>query len=153
MSTDPTGIDPRRLRASDPERERTAQLLRAAMTEGRLSLPEAEQRLGDAYAARYRDELAPLVADLPDGGRAALAGTPEARDYARRAARRHAGLIAVVAAVLIGAWALSDARFFWPAIPLFFLTAGLIRRVRFGRYAYAYRDVARFRPRRHQHWH
>ena len=70
MSTE-SGAGPRgpqRLRASDAEREQVAQVLRAAMTEGRLTLAEGEERLGQAYAAAYRDELTPLVADLPGGG-------------------------------------------------------------------------------------
>jgi hypothetical protein len=47
-----------RLRASDIERQEIAEILRAAMTEGRLSLDEGEERLGIAYAAKYRDEFA-----------------------------------------------------------------------------------------------
>ncbi|WP_198347946.1 DUF1707 domain-containing protein [Plantactinospora sp. KBS50] len=58
-----------RLRASDAERERLADLLRTAMAEGRLTLAEGEERLATAYALVYRDELRPLVADLPGGHR------------------------------------------------------------------------------------
>ena len=79
-----TSAGPARLRTSDAEREQIAEILRAAMTEGRLDLTEGEERLAAAYAAKFRDELAPLTADLPDGGRQALARTPQARP-------RHAG--------------------------------------------------------------
>jgi hypothetical protein len=119
------------IRASDEERERMAHILRTAMTEGRLTLEEGEQRLAAAYAATYREDLTPLTADLPGGGRHALADTPQAREFARRHLRLHAGKIALVAAVLVGLWALSGAHFFWPAIPLAFLLFGLFARLRF----------------------
>ena len=53
----------------------------------------------------------------------------------------HAGFVAVIAAVLVGLWALSHAHFFWPAIPLIFLVMGLMRHARYGRYraGYSYR--------------
>ncbi|TCK22371.1 DUF1707 SHOCT-like domain-containing protein [Pseudonocardia endophytica] len=57
-----------RMRASDAEREDVVRRLHAAVGEGRLDLDEAESRTTTAYATRYRDELAPLVADLPGGG-------------------------------------------------------------------------------------
>jgi hypothetical protein len=128
--------NPHRVRASDAEREQWATMLRAAMTEGRLTLDEGEERLAAAYAARFRDELNPLTADLPDGGRRALAETPEARRAARRHLRRHGGLAALVALLLVGAWALSGASFFWPAIPLIIIGIGLVRHGRYHRYGY-----------------
>jgi hypothetical protein len=123
-----------RMRTSDQEREQVAEILRAAMTEGRLSLEEGEERLTATYAARYRDELGPLTADLPDGGRRALANTPEARLATRRSLRRHATIVASIALILTGLWVLSDAHFFWPAIPLIFLVMGLIRHARWRHY-------------------
>ncbi|GIE46788.1 hypothetical protein Ani05nite_03220 [Amorphoplanes nipponensis] len=136
-----TPSGPPRLRTSDAEREHVAAMLRAAMTEGRLTLEEGEERLTQVYAARFRDELAPLTADLPDQGRRALAETPQARAATRRDVRRHAGVVAVLAVVLTGLWALSGAPFFWPAIPLIFLVMGLVRHARYGRYRpeYSYR--------------
>lgn len=56
------------MRASDAERERVAEVLRDAVAEGRLDMPEFEQRLDAAYAARTHGELAPLVRDLPAPG-------------------------------------------------------------------------------------
>jgi hypothetical protein len=126
-TNDATWSGPNRLRTSDQEREKIAEILRAAMTEGRLNLEEGEERLAAAYAAKYRDELAPLTADLPDGGRRALADSPEARLATRRALRRHAAFVASIALILTGLWILSTAHFFWPAIPLAFLVMGLIR--------------------------
>ena len=134
QSTDSTWSGPNRLRTSDTEREQIAEILRAAMTEGRLTLEEGEERLGQVYAAKYRDELAPLTADLPDQGRRALADTPQAQAATRRGVRRHAGFVALVAVFLTSLWVLSGAHFFWPAIPLAFLVMGLMRHARYGRY-------------------
>ncbi|WP_173153604.1 DUF1707 domain-containing protein [Phytohabitans suffuscus] len=116
-----------RVRASDAEREQMATILRAAMTEGRLDLAEGEERLARAYGATYRDELRGLVTDLPDGGRRALAQTPEAKAFARGALRRHFGGVLVIGAILVGLWVLSGVGFFWPIIPLAFLFLGLAK--------------------------
>lgn len=128
-----------RVRASDAEREEYALILRAAMTEGRLTLAEGEERLTLTYAAKYRDELPRLAADLPDGGRRALEETPEARDVRRRDDRRHltrhTARVAAIGAVLVGIWAVSGAHFFWPAIPLTFLAVGLARHAGHRRWA------------------
>jgi hypothetical protein len=79
------------------------------------------------------------MADLPDGGRRALFETPEAKAAFEKHARRHfaghAGFVVVIAAVLVGLWALSHAHFFWPAIPLFFLMIGLFKHARWRRWA------------------
>ena len=53
------------LRASDAERQATAERLAAAFGEGRLNLDEMEQRIAWVYASRYRSDLQLLVADLP----------------------------------------------------------------------------------------
>ncbi|WP_149184808.1 DUF1707 domain-containing protein [Streptomyces sp. TRM49041] len=53
------------MRASDTEREQVAERLREAVAEGRLDMPEFEERLDAAYRARTRGELEPLVRDLP----------------------------------------------------------------------------------------
>ena len=52
------------LRASDADRERTAELLRRAAGEGRLDVEELEERLGTVYATRTQAELEALVADV-----------------------------------------------------------------------------------------
>ncbi len=52
------------LRASDADRERTAELLRQAAGEGRLDVDELEERLGTVYATRTQAELDALVADV-----------------------------------------------------------------------------------------
>ncbi|MGO9901483.1 MAG: DUF1707 domain-containing protein [Solirubrobacteraceae bacterium] len=52
------------LRASDAERERTADTLRTAVTEGRLTVEDLEERLSSVYAARTRGELELLITDV-----------------------------------------------------------------------------------------
>ncbi|MEJ7703076.1 MAG: DUF1707 domain-containing protein [Geodermatophilaceae bacterium] len=94
---------------------------RAAAGEGMLTLSEADERLAALYASRFRSELSPLTADLPDGGRALLENTVEARSAARTGLRRHGLTVIGVGALLIALWVLSDAEFFWPAWPLAFM--------------------------------
>lgn len=53
------------LRASDADRERTAEHLRAHAGEGRLTVDELTERLDGVYEARTAGELARLTADLP----------------------------------------------------------------------------------------
>jgi hypothetical protein len=130
---------PARMRTSDSEREQIAEILRAAMTERRITLEEGEERLASAYAAKYRDELGPLTADLPDGGRRAVAATPQAPLATRRHLRRHTSFVVLTALFLTGLWVLSGAHFFWPAIPLVFLVMGLARHARWRHYDYHYR--------------
>ncbi|MGH3797560.1 MAG: DUF1707 SHOCT-like domain-containing protein [Pseudonocardiaceae bacterium] len=117
------------LRASDIERERVARILRAATGTGLLSLAEVEERLSACYAAKYRHELQPLTADLPDPG-GLLAGTPEARQAAHGRLTRHAALVAILAAALVLGWMASGAEFFWPIWPIAFLIFGLVRHIR-----------------------
>lgn len=52
------------LLASDAERDRAAEMLRHALSEGRLAVSEFEERLSSVYAARTRSELQPLIADV-----------------------------------------------------------------------------------------
>ena len=52
------------LRASDADRDRVTELLRAAVADGRLDPSEFDQRLDAALTARTIDALAPLTADL-----------------------------------------------------------------------------------------
>lgn len=52
------------LRASDADRDRVIELLRAAVADGRLDQAEFHERLDAALAARTIGELTPLTADL-----------------------------------------------------------------------------------------
>jgi hypothetical protein len=55
--------------ASDADRERVADRLRQAATEGRILAEELEERVSRALRARTYGELDELVADLPGSGR------------------------------------------------------------------------------------
>jgi hypothetical protein len=72
MPADPPSSPP--LRASDADRDRVIELLRAAVADGRLDPVEFDERLDAALAARTIDALAPLTADL-----IALPGSAAAR--------------------------------------------------------------------------
>ncbi len=54
-----------RLRASDADREQAADVLNAALAEGRLSVTEHSDRLDAVYEAKTHAEIAPLIDDLP----------------------------------------------------------------------------------------
>jgi DUF1707 SHOCT-like domain len=144
-----------RVRSSDAEREEFAALIREAVGEGRLTLAEGDERLAAIYATRFRDELRPLVTDLPSAARVgtevdpAAGRSPQDR-YQWRGRRwdgappphafaRHLAAVVLVSAALTGLWVLSGASFFWPAIPLIFFSFGLVRHARWRSYARRYR--------------
>lgn len=58
-------MDPDRLRASDADRERSAEVLRMALAEGRFTPEELEERLDRVYRATTLGELAEITRDLP----------------------------------------------------------------------------------------
>jgi hypothetical protein len=53
------------MRASNEDRERVAQILHNALSEGRITVAELEERLDTVYAAKTLPELEPPIADLP----------------------------------------------------------------------------------------
>jgi hypothetical protein len=53
------------IRASDGERDQVVALLQRHFADGRLTQAELEERVGEALAARTRDQLRALTADLP----------------------------------------------------------------------------------------
>ncbi|MEU0466473.1 DUF1707 domain-containing protein [Amycolatopsis sp. NPDC006131] len=108
-----------RIRAGDQDRERVATRLQEASGEGRLTLGEAEDRLAAAYAATYVDELSALTRDLPEP-------TPPRPSRFPVPLRVHAAVVAVLSALLVTRFAVSDAEFFWPAFPMFWLGVSLV---------------------------
>jgi hypothetical protein len=54
-----------RIRASDADRTATVEVLQDAVARGLLTHDEGGERMATALAARFRDELPPLTADLP----------------------------------------------------------------------------------------
>ena len=85
------------VRASDVDREQVAEILRSAAGQGLLTLAEVDERLAQVYGATYVADLAPLTADLPEGGRRLAPVDPQVRSRARAVARAHvvgyAGLV------------------------------------------------------------
>lgn len=154
MSTESrTDPEPGRVRASDAEREQYAHIVREATGDGRLTLPEGDERMARVYAARYRDELRPIIADLPAAASLDRPDLPQRRggwaprEYAPPhpgAFVFHAGAVVIVSAALVGLWASTGGHFFWPAIPLFFFAMGLVRHARWGgRRRHYYRGMSR----------
>ncbi|MGY1811120.1 DUF1707 domain-containing protein [Blastococcus sp. SYSU D00669] len=54
------------MRAGDADRSRVVERLGRHLGEGRLTVPEFDERVARAYAAVHLDELPPLTADLPE---------------------------------------------------------------------------------------
>jgi hypothetical protein len=102
-----------RLRVSDREREEVVEALRKHAGEGRLDVPELDQRLEAAYAARTQAELEPLTADLPPLTPARRPAGPRRTEW-----RRHVLAFVAVNLLLVGIWAASGAGYFWPIWPL-----------------------------------
>ena len=65
-------------------------MVREAIGEGRLTLDEGDERLAAVYAAKYRDELPPLVTDLPRGQADRRPRRRRSDRRARRPSRRRA---------------------------------------------------------------
>ena len=103
------------LLASDADRDRIAERLRAAAAEGRLTSDELEERLETAFSARTEAELKPLVADLPAAG---VSTPPAGRGERRRWDRDHVRAYVGVSLMLVAIWALTGAGYFWPIWPM-----------------------------------
>ena len=77
--------------ASEADRERLVALLREHYAVGQLGLDELDRRVGVVLSARYLDEMAAAVADLPGTAGPGIAGSGTATPGAgapRRARRR-----------------------------------------------------------------
>jgi Domain of unknown function (DUF1707)/2TM domain len=103
------------LLASDADRDRVAERLRAAAAEGRLTPDELEERLETAFSARTDAELEPLVADLPAAVYAEAGGDGGRR---RRWDSDHVRAYLGVSLMLVVIWALTGAGYFWPIWPM-----------------------------------
>jgi hypothetical protein len=105
------------LRASTADRERAADVLKAAFAEGRLDRDEFEERAGRAQQSRTYAELAVLTADLPAGPLGAL--TPHPAPVRAMPSRQPLNTLAVTSLVCA----------FVPGIPWFAaVITGLIAR-------------------------
>jgi CO/xanthine dehydrogenase Mo-binding subunit len=115
------------LRASDAERDQVAEVLRSHAAQGRLEL---DDRLGAAYAARTRGDLAVLTADLPPAPPAPPPPVPVHRrlpESLQAAAARWATLSA--AALLVWAATGDGLDDFWPKWVLLATTVVAILRI------------------------
>ena len=85
-----------RLRASNTDRERAVDVLKAAFAEGRLTKDEYDDRIANVFASRTYADLAALTSDLPAGP----LGTMSSSDAPMYVARRGRNAIAVASLVL-----------------------------------------------------
>jgi len=86
--------DAARVRISDADRQRVADLLRDAAGEGRLEIDELEERLEVAWNAKVAGDLVPLLDDLPAGQ--APATSPPQRREPRGELARHDHSVAIM---------------------------------------------------------
>ena len=75
--------DPSRLRISDSDRHKVAEVLREAAGEGRIDFEELDERLEATYAARTYADLVPITLDLPVQPAAGLPVQPAAAGATR----------------------------------------------------------------------
>jgi Domain of unknown function (DUF1707) len=124
------------VRASDADRERVAAILRGAAGQGLLTLAEADERLAQVYAATYVTDLAPLTADLPDGGRRFAPVDLRARARARGIARAHLGGYLALVLLMVGIWVATGADYyFWPVWPALGMLPALVSHLAAARWA------------------
>jgi len=108
------------VRASDADRQRVIDLLRTHTADGRLTLEEFEERVGEALAARTQADLAHVLRELP----VPLSARSTSSKPVERARRRRSlptpalvALLVVVGSVLMG-------HFAWWLIPVGFWVLG-----------------------------
>jgi hypothetical protein len=114
-------------RVGDAERTRTVDLLKEAHVAGYLTLPEIDERLSAALAARTQSDLNRLVADLPPDWRAQQAGVPAAPEPRphrfREVAPQVLRVVPIVLIVAVVVLAISRGFFFfpWPLLWVFLI--------------------------------
>jgi Domain of unknown function (DUF1707) len=112
-------------RVGDTERTRTVDLLKEAHVAGYLTLAEIDERLSAALAARTRDDLERLLADLPPEWRARQEPQPPApRVHPSPASFLWLLPVLLVAAVVVLAVTRGFFFFPWPLLWVFFFAFG-----------------------------
>jgi Domain of unknown function (DUF1707)/2TM domain len=104
------------LRASDGDRERVVEELRAQAGDGRLDVEELEERTARALSARTLGELQELTADLPRPR-----SNESSADF-----RSHLRTFLAVQLLLVAIWALTGMGYFWPVWPFLGWGIGLL---------------------------
>ena len=100
MAGELDGYDDRsRLRISDADRHRVAELLREAAGEGRIDMEELDERLEAAYVAKTYADLVPLTADLPLAGQPHPPVVPPRADVSLTPAVRYDNSLAIMGGV------------------------------------------------------
>ncbi|HEY6422395.1 MAG TPA: DUF1707 domain-containing protein [Pseudonocardiaceae bacterium] len=105
------------MRAADTDRERVAEQLRSAHSEGRLDLTEYDERVQQAWGARTYGELETLTADLPQALRpAALAAgrQPDRQHHRGRAAVAAWAGVSVLNLLIWAVVSLATVSWFYP---------------------------------------
>lgn len=104
------------LRASDADRDRVAERLHKAATEGRILAHELEERLATALRARTYGELDSVVADIPG------AAPARPRSRSRRLMASHPAMaVAILVAVTLTAFVIAIA-----VLALLFASGGVL---------------------------
>jgi Domain of unknown function (DUF1707) len=121
-------VDPSGIRVADEDRERVAAELREHMLAGRLRPEEFEERLGKAYEASTRGELAVLQDDLPMSPAVLRGELAKRRAHLRRRLLQEGGGGLTISAVCVLIWLASGASGgFWPGFVIFFSLLPLLR--------------------------
>jgi hypothetical protein len=114
------------LRASDADRDATADRLRQHHTDGRIDQEEFQERLDRCFAAKTMGELAELTRDLPaDTARHRAGGRT---GFGLLGGLRMIPIVPIILAILAIHLIVGVASGLWILIPLFFLARFMIFR-------------------------
>ena len=113
-------------RASDADRQRVVDQLRTHTADGRLTLDEFEERVGEALRAVTLDDLRHVLRELPTPVSGDLRGSQPVKSPQRRAPRSRVGVPPpVLVVVLVVAGSVVMGHFAWWLIPIgFWITGG-----------------------------
>lgn len=118
------------VRIGDAERERVREVLSRHVADGRITLEEFSDRLGEVYAARTADELEGALRELPPLPAGTLPPPPAQRAAQRNRIRAASvGYLALVV-LMLTIWAATGAGYFWPLWPIMGMGFGVARTLR-----------------------
>jgi hypothetical protein len=114
------------LRASDADRDATADRLRRHHTDGRLDQDEFQERLDKCFAAKTVGELAELTRDLP--GDRAQRGAGGRAGFGLLGCLRMIPIVPIILAIIAIHLIVGVLSGLWILIPLFFLARFMLYR-------------------------